>query len=339
MKRLWDAVIEPVLGATRPKNIVEIGSFEGENTRNLLAFCEKNNAVLHVVDPAPKYDVSELRERYGERFVFYEDLSLDVLPLIEDFDAVLIDGDHNWYTVYNELRLIEGLSEERSRDFPLVLLHDIFWPSGRRDLYYAPETIPEAYRKPHDPKGVAPGVEEPLEEGGLNQGLSKALQEGGPRNGVLTAVEDFLEETGRRLEFVAIPGFHGVGILFPPRLKANAEFAEVLETWNLPPAVSLHIERLEETWLKREVYRLEQHARLNRLKGHREQEVEGFRAKRIEMADARRRLQDIRRRLADVERGRGSGDGEKDRPDGVPEDIAGIAEELQLVISRLSSQR
>ncbi len=268
MKRFWDTLVEPMLEAARSKSIVEIGSFKGENTRNLLDFCERTDAVLHVVDPAPRYDVDELRARYGERLVFHEALSLDALKTIDGFDAVLIDGDHNWFTVFHELRLIE----ERCVEFPLVVLHDIFWPFGRRDMYYGPETIPEPYRKPHEPKGVRPGEKELLEEGGLGQGLEKALEEGGPRNGVLTGVEDFLKETERDLELVTIPGFHGIGLLFPARLKEdNEEFAKFLRVWNLPPGVRAHAENLERAWLESEIYRLHLHARLNKLQKRQEE--------------------------------------------------------------------
>ena len=71
---------------------------------------------------------------------------------------VLIDGDHNWYTVLSELETIERLCDERGQGFPLVLLHDIGWPYGRRDLYYDPASIPEEHRKPYDKKGMLPGV-------------------------------------------------------------------------------------------------------------------------------------------------------------------------------------
>lgn len=219
MKRFWDTLIEPVLEATRPKSILEIGSFEGENTEKLLAFCERHDAVLHVVDPAPRYSVPEWRERYGERFVFYEALSLEAIPRVDGFDMALVDGDHNWYTVHNELKAIEERCAELSRPFPLVMLHDILWPYARRDLYYDPETVPEAYRKPHSRNGAERGRSELVEEGGLNRQLDKAVYEGGPQNGVLTAIEDFLEETDRRLRFVKVPGFHGIGILVPRTSK------------------------------------------------------------------------------------------------------------------------
>src|SRR5688572_20995376 len=206
MQRFWRTVIEPVFELVRPEVIVEIGSDQGYNTKCLLDFCEKTGATLHVIDPAPGYDASEWQRELGERLVFHEDLSLNALPQIEGFDAMLIDGDHNWYTVYNELKLIERLCEERSQDFPLVLLHDIGWPYGRRDLYYDPETIPEEYRKPHEKKGMLPGVTGLVEEGGMNRHLWNAVREGEPREGVLTAVEDFLGEASNRLELTTAPG-------------------------------------------------------------------------------------------------------------------------------------
>ena len=109
MQCFWRTVIEPVFELVRPEVIVEIGSDQGYNTKCLLDFCEKTGATLHVIDPAPGYDASEWQREHGERLVFHEDLSLNALPQIEGFDAMLIDGDHNWYTVYNELKLIERL--------------------------------------------------------------------------------------------------------------------------------------------------------------------------------------------------------------------------------------
>jgi hypothetical protein len=275
MKRFWDTIIEPILEATRPKSIVEIGSDEGLNTRNLLAFCESTDAVLHVVDPVPKYDVSEWQERYGRHFVFYRALSVDAIPSIGRFDVVLVDGDHNWYTVRNELRLIEERSAELTQPFPLVMLHDIDWPYGRRDLYYDPDTIPEAHRKPFSRKGVKPGDKGVLEEGGLNRQYHKAVDEGGPSNGVLTAIEDFLNETEQELGWIRVPGFHGLGLLVPVRLRQNKALVEILDAWDLPPAVARHIGRIEEAWLEAEIRRQEQHARANRLKARQERRSGG----------------------------------------------------------------
>ncbi len=68
-------------------------------------------------------------------------MSLEQLPLLEEIDAVILDGDHNWYTVYNELKLLSRQVDD-GRPYPLVLVHDIGWPYGRRDLYYDPDVDP-----------------------------------------------------------------------------------------------------------------------------------------------------------------------------------------------------
>ena len=320
MKRFWDAVIGPVLRATGPKSIVEVGSDKGENTANLLAFCEETDAVLHVVDPVPKYDVAEWQDRYGGRFVFHKALSLDAIPEIDGLDLVLLDGDHNWYTVYNELKAIEARCSELGRPFPLVMLHDIDWPFGRRDLYYDPETIPEAYRKPHDSKGMRPETAELLEEGGINRNLQKATVEGGPRNGVFTGIEDFLDETEAKLGFVRVPGFHGLGMLVPTHLEGNAALMEVLNTWDLAPAVRSHMENMESAWLQTEIQRQEQHVRLN----------EALRDERMKANNTVRELRAIRRNIAQLGKAR-SGDEAKE--------LASLADELQAVISGLASRR
>lgn len=208
MYRFWEPVIAPIIKSIQPQAIVEIGSDYGYNTKKLIVYCQNNQAQLHVIDPLPKYNPDEWKERYGLFFHFYQLLSLKALPLIEKMDVVLIDGDHNWYTVINELRMLEKTAYKNNRLFPLVFLHDISWPYGRRDLYYDPETIPEAYRKPFKKKGLIPGKVELVENGGLNSHLDNAIHENDFQSGVLTAVEDFLQETPLDLKFHAIPVFH-----------------------------------------------------------------------------------------------------------------------------------
>ena len=267
MHRFWDTVIEPVLGIIQPNSIVEIGSDRGDNTRYLLEFCKKSGAKLYVVDPLPKYDVSAWKEKYGEHLVFHLSLSLNAIPRIDKFNVVLIDGDHNWYTVYNELKLIEKRSMELSQPFPLVMLHDIGWPYGRRDLYYNPETIPEAFRKPYKQKGLWLGSPELLEKGGLNPHLCNSIYENNLQNGVLTAIEDFLNETEQTIEFVKISGIHGLGILVPVHLKEqNKDLAEFIKKLTLSTFSERYVELIEGI-------RLETEIKLQKYK----EEVEGLR--------------------------------------------------------------
>ena len=80
-------------------------------------------------------------------------------------DAALIDGDHNWYTVYHELRLLHEVARAAGEPLPLLILHDVGWPYGRRDLYYGPEQIPEEFRQPYAQQGMLKGSSELLEAG------------------------------------------------------------------------------------------------------------------------------------------------------------------------------
>lgn len=301
MYHFWDTVIEPALDLLQPQVVVEIGSDYGPNTRNLLEFCQKSGAKLHVIDPAPKYDVAEWNSQYGDVAVFHQSLSLDILPSIEKFDVVLIDGDHNWYTVFNELKLIEDRSREDSRPFPLILLHDVGWPYGRRDSYYDPDNIPEDYRQPYDRKGMRTGIAELVDEGGLNRGFPNALREGGPRNGVLTAVEDFLDQSEQKIELVRVQGIYGLGILVPGYVKARIDgFLKALDP---SPNITRHIGRVEEARLVAEMKRQENEAELRRLQNRRERELENLRNRHQKQIVAlREQNEELRRRLRRVRR-------------------------------------
>ena len=267
MHRFWDIIIEPVLTMLEPEVVVEIGSDQGKNTVRLLEFCKNNNALLHAVDPLPKFDVDALKKQYGRHFVFHQSLSLNAIPRIKDVDVFLIDGDHNWYTVFNELKLIEKVASDASRPLPVIMLHDIAWPYGRRDLYYNPENIPEAFRKPYKKGGILPGSPDLLEEGGLNRHLYNSIYENDLQNGVLTGIEDFLKETEQRIQLMKLPGLSGLGILVPMDLKGQKkELTEFLEKFEISPVVNQYFERIENERCNVEVLLSEKHEDLKRAK-------------------------------------------------------------------------
>lgn len=302
MYHFWDTVIEPALDLLQPGVVVEIGSDYGPNTRKLLEFCQKTGAKLHVIDPAPKYDVEEWNSQYGDNVDFHLSLSLEALPKIEDFDAVLIDGDHNWYTVFNELKLIEDRCKADARPFPLVMLHDIGWPYGRRDSYYDPDNVPEDHRQPYDRKGMRPGITEFVEEGGLNRGFPNALHEGGPRNGVLTAVEDFLDQSEQKIELVQVQGIYGLGILVPEHVRASID--GLLKALDPSPNIAQHIDRIEEARLYSEIERQENEAELRRLRNRRERELENLRnSHQKQVAALQEQNRELRQRLQRLRRG------------------------------------
>ena len=106
----WEIAIAPLLEAAGVRQIVEIGALRGENTKQIVDALGPE-CVLHVIDPVPDFDPAEHERQFAGQYVFHQDLSVNVLGSMPAMDAALIDGDHNWYTVYNELRLLaRGLS-------------------------------------------------------------------------------------------------------------------------------------------------------------------------------------------------------------------------------------
>ena len=238
MYRFWEPVVGPLLEIHKPEVIVEIGSDLGYNTLNLLDFCRRTGATLHAIDPLPKFDVDAWEHEYKEELTLHRLPSLEALPQLPDADAVLIDGDHNWHTVFHELKTLEEVAQLHGGNFPLVFLHDIGWPYGRRDLYYEPDRIPEPHRHPYRLAGLRPSRRDVDTTGGLNTHLYNALEEGGPRNGVLTAIEDFLEQTTLDLELVTVPGIHDLGILISVALRTqDAALSQFLEELTASPTL------------------------------------------------------------------------------------------------------
>ena len=204
--------MEPALLAVGAKRVVEIGAFRGQTTEKLLDLLGPD-AEVHVIDPAPMFDPAEHARRFDGRYVFHRDISHNVLPGLPSCDAALVDGDHNWFTVYHELSMLRETARKTDDPMPLLIMHDVCWPYGRRDLYYAPDRIPEEFRQPHQRAGILPGQRELTPEGGLNPTLENAVVEGGPRNGVMTALEDFTAEHDEELRLVLIPIYHGLALV------------------------------------------------------------------------------------------------------------------------------
>lgn len=246
----WETFLKPLMSLLRPNCTVEIGCESGEVTKELLVCCLIQGGTLHGIDPAPGFDSDYWVQKADGRFVFHRTISLNVLSTIHEPDFVLIDGDHNWFTVYHELKVLQETATNSGRPFPVVVLHDIGWPYGRRDMYYNPQTIPPEFLHPFGQLGLIPGVREAHPQFGMNVHLNNALQENTPRNGVLTAVEDFLRETDLRMDFVQVPGFHGLGVLIPEQTReVNPAVANLIDSWKVGDGLRLHLEALEKARL------------------------------------------------------------------------------------------
>jgi hypothetical protein len=236
----FEELILECLDIVGAKSVVEIGAEEGLFTRRLLPWAEEHAATLHTVDPAPRPPLVELAAEV-DAVDLIEERSLDALEKIEAADVYLIDGDHNYYTVLHELQTIDKRAAEREHPY-LVLLHDVGWPSGRRDMYYAPDTLPADAVHPHTfDKGVVPEADSAVDGGFRGEGdFGWAVEEGGPENGVLTAVEDFVADRAG-LELRIVPAVFGLGVLYPKDAPYAAKLRRHLSTYHQNPL----LDRLE----------------------------------------------------------------------------------------------
>jgi hypothetical protein len=229
-------VLRACLDARGASSVVEVGAYEGDLTAELLAWAAPGGATVVAVDPTPPEGLRRLDAEHPELTLIRE-TSHRALTQVELPDAVIIDGDHNYFTVSEELRLIG--ERAGTGELPMLLFHDVGWPHARRDSYYAPERIPEQGRQPVVERGgLVPG-EPGIVAGGLPLPWV-ADHEGGKRNGVLTAIEDFV--TGRRgLRLAILPMFFGFGVLFDTGAEWAGAVAAVVDPWDRNPI----IERLE----------------------------------------------------------------------------------------------
>lgn len=222
-------IMFPALEAAGVTSVGEVGAYAGDLTRLLLEWAAQRDATVWAIDPLPQAPLRELAENRPDLEIV-KATSVEALQTIPLPDAIILDGDHNYFTVTEELRIIA----ERSAGgrLPLLLFHDVCWPHARRDDYYDPEQIPAEHRQPYAHGGGLHPTEKGLYDGGLPYRYP-AKEEGGPRNGVLTAVEDFAEEHG--LTLAVIPSFFGLGLVYDPQAPYADALAEVLAPYDRNP--------------------------------------------------------------------------------------------------------
>lgn len=200
------------------RHIVEIGAEFGGMSQLLADHAEAVGGHLSSIDPDPRQEFISWAAT-AAAVTHIPAASLDIIQELRHVDAWVIDGDHNYYTVLNELKAVDAVCARDGRPL-LGFIHDVSWPFARRDLYYAPDRIPQAHRHPHSfGAGVMLDKGELVPGQGFRGGSDWAMANhiGGPRNGVLTAVEDFLDDaraSGRELAWAHVPAVFGLGILF-----------------------------------------------------------------------------------------------------------------------------
>lgn len=258
-------ILVRLLAAADARSVVEIGSESGAFTRELVAFASNRGGGVTTVEPRPAPAILELA-RTEPTLRLVEGRSPEALARVTAADAWIVDGDHNFWTVVHELDAALDLGEAAERP-PLLVLHDVAWPCGRRDFYYDPEGLPSDAVHAHTfAQGVVPGEPGVVATGGIRgEGrFAVALREGGEQNGVLTAIEAVL---ARRpgLELAVIPVVFGVGVIWP----ADAPWADAVRDLLAPYAGLDLLDRLEQNRLRLYAHVLELQDALRRVDGAR----------------------------------------------------------------------
>jgi Methyltransferase domain len=226
-------ILLPCLDAISARSVIEIGAYHGDFTRVLLDWAAAAGADVTAIDTEPQPRLRGLAREHPELNLVV-DRSVDALPRLREMDAVIIDGDHNYYTVSEELRLVSA--HANGSLLPLMFFHDVCWPYGRRDGYYEPEAIPDEHRHRLAREDVLLVPPTPFSR------LPRPAQhEGGPKNGVLTAIEDFVDTSDEPLRLAVVPAFFGLGILWSKEAPWADAVEEVVAPWDSNPM----LERLE----------------------------------------------------------------------------------------------
>ena len=158
-------IIPIILNRFGVDDIVITGILDKKTLIQVFEYCNNHNVSYNLIDFKKEESV------------------LSVLPKFNNYSAIFLNDDANWYTVYNELKIIK----ENSKEFPLVFICNNNFPNKRRDSYINPSHIPDEFKQDYLDHVIYDDII-------INDGFFHANSENSSKNGVLTAIEDFLEE-------------------------------------------------------------------------------------------------------------------------------------------------
>jgi hypothetical protein len=230
-------ILADLIDAVAPVGIAEIGGEGGLLTQELIAGAERLDASVTCIDPAPSAALADLAEETRLTLVRgYSPAAIDELPPSE---FVVVDGDHCYAVVREETERLLTRAEQSGTP-TLLVFHDVCFPCGRRDYYYAPKVLDEADVHPHRfDTGMSVFSHDPVVGGGMRSRGAMGIAEvaGGERNGVLTAVEDAIDgRSGLRLRVV--PAVFGLGFVYPADAPWAAEADRILGPLDRSPLIA-----------------------------------------------------------------------------------------------------
>jgi hypothetical protein len=126
-------------------SVLEIGLNVGEVYNEIAKYlCENKQefslfGVDVIVQGPVRNTIDELKRTENQRCELFEENSLSFLPnfvqMNKKLDVWFIDGDHNYYTVSNELTYVDKITHDKS----VIILDDYFGRFSERDFFYSEE--------------------------------------------------------------------------------------------------------------------------------------------------------------------------------------------------------
>jgi hypothetical protein len=218
-------LFEIVFAGREISTVVEVGVESGKVSG---MYTELGASAVYCIDPKP---TDELRANLAgnEALHLVEGWSPEVLVDLPIADLYVLDGDHNYAIVHDEVSWIMANAPDAA-----IVLHDVLWPCARRDLYYEPSSVPPERRHPASNDGPTVWHDELTPAGFVGRGaFTSACEAGGERNGVLTAVEDAIAASaGDPWLFALVPAVFGMGIMVRGGTPAAAELFERLRPYS-----------------------------------------------------------------------------------------------------------
>ncbi len=160
----------------RPPRVLEIGIDRGVMLIPLVvAMASKHESFLYLgvdikIQESLTITVNNLGSLVSQCTNLFQENSLSFLPKLVDqsmkFDLVLLDGDHNYHTVNQELQMIKSLLHDES----LLVVDDYLGKWSERDMWYSErpgyENVSNATKssKSTDYEGVKPAVDQWIEQ-------------------------------------------------------------------------------------------------------------------------------------------------------------------------------
>ena len=184
-------IIPILLNRFKVNDIIIVGNLDEKTKNFILNYCNDFNANYTF------FDVDNSGNTKFRKNSIFNDLSN-----FKNYGAIFLNDDPNWYTTYNELKIIK----ENNDDFPLVFICNNTFPHKRRDSYENPTIIPNDFLNDYS---------EDLKCGNISiyDGFYHAIESNTSKNGVLTAIDDFLGDN-YGIEFMNIKFLNGMSILY-----------------------------------------------------------------------------------------------------------------------------